>query len=241
MFKKIFILILILLTLNSVPNYLFSKGNENSKYYKKEAREFDKIARKILAPVYPVIANQIVKDFGITKGICVDIGCGPGHLMLEMAKITDLIFYGIDINPEMLKFANMNFNKANKKQRLVTIENDAHNLCLKDNFADIVISRGSLPFFHNKAQVFREIYRILKKDGVAFIGGGLGRDLDQEIINSINEKLNPIWKKKGWVKKVRIDPEEVKRILWEIGITDFKFHIDPGCPCSLWIEFHKKK
>jgi len=211
------------------------------KYFKRESKKFDRIARKILAPVYPAIAKQIVEDYEVTEGICVDLGCGPGHLMLEMAKLTDLEFYGLDFNPYMLDLARKNFNKNDFGQRLTVIKNDALNLCLKDNFADLVISRGCLPFINNKAQFFREAYRILKKGGTAFIGGGFGRDLDPSAVSIIQKKLQQEMEKKnnGGIPKMGV--EKIERILWEIGIKNYKILKDKGCPCSLWVEIHKDK
>jgi len=54
-------------------------------------------------PVYPVLARQIVDDYGITTGICLDIGTGPGYLGLEIAKITKVIVYLADIDEKVLE------------------------------------------------------------------------------------------------------------------------------------------
>ncbi len=50
--------------------------------------QFDQIAREIFAPIYPVIAEQIVRKTGITAGQCLDVGCG-GYLGMALAKITE--------------------------------------------------------------------------------------------------------------------------------------------------------
>jgi hypothetical protein len=45
-----------------------SKGNSG----KKGSGNMDEIAKTIFAPVYPVIADNIIRRFGITEGICID-------------------------------------------------------------------------------------------------------------------------------------------------------------------------
>ena len=40
--------------------------------------------------MYPLLAKQIVDDFGITKGVCLDVGTGSAAVIIELAKITDL-------------------------------------------------------------------------------------------------------------------------------------------------------
>ena len=42
------------------------------------------------AVMYPLLAKQIVDDFGITKGVCLDVGTGSAAVIIELAKITDL-------------------------------------------------------------------------------------------------------------------------------------------------------
>ena len=36
--------------------------------------------------IFPYLAEQIINDYEIEEGICLDIGAGPGSLGLEMAK-----------------------------------------------------------------------------------------------------------------------------------------------------------
>jgi hypothetical protein len=48
-----------------------------------DAQKFDRIARGVFAPVYPVIAGQIIARTGVTRGVCLDIGCGGGYLGAE--------------------------------------------------------------------------------------------------------------------------------------------------------------
>jgi hypothetical protein len=73
-----------------------------------DAQKFDRIARSLFAPVYPVIAGQINARTGVTRGICLDIGRGGGYLgaatrarfetVLETAGIASyIILYNEDI------------------------------------------------------------------------------------------------------------------------------------------------
>ena len=50
-----------------------------------DARQFDEVARTLFAPVYPLIADQIIQYTGITSGTCLDVGCGPGYLGAGLA------------------------------------------------------------------------------------------------------------------------------------------------------------
>jgi 2-polyprenyl-3-methyl-5-hydroxy-6-metoxy-1,4-benzoquinol methylase len=52
----------------------------------RNAMEFDKIAQEIFFPIYPVIADDILKLTGIRSGRLLDVGSGGGHLGLWVFK-----------------------------------------------------------------------------------------------------------------------------------------------------------
>ena len=42
--------------------------------------DFDKIANEIFFPIYEVIAQEALRILGRKNGVCLDVGCGGGHL-----------------------------------------------------------------------------------------------------------------------------------------------------------------
>jgi len=74
----------------------------------------------LLQPIYPLLAQQFVDDYGLQSGKCIDVGAGPGFIGIELAKITDMEIYFVDTVDEQLKLAQANFlasgseNKATK-------------------------------------------------------------------------------------------------------------------------------
>jgi len=54
------------------------------------AAQFNKTAKTVLAPAYPYLAEFIVDRFGLRDklGIGIDVGGGPGSLVLELSKQT---------------------------------------------------------------------------------------------------------------------------------------------------------
>ena len=68
---------------------------------------FYNTARTVFAPVYPALARQLVQDYGVTKGIAVDLGGAEGSLAIELAKITDLTVYSVDSNPAAVRLCNL--------------------------------------------------------------------------------------------------------------------------------------
>jgi ubiquinone/menaquinone biosynthesis C-methylase UbiE len=209
-----------------------------------EAARFDRIAKSVFKEVYPGLAEQILADYPVRGGLCVDLGCGPAYLTIEMAKRSGLRFIGVDIDSEAVAIAGRNVRKAGLSDRIRVETGDAQRLRFGDGIVDLVVSRGSFPFWQDRVQAFREILRILKPGGVAFVGGGMGRSISKEKKESIRKQLIELgfWKDgKNPVSAVsRFEMEETLELA---GITRYRIFGDgpgdSGCKCGMWIEIRK--
>ena len=54
-----------------------------------EPASYSLIAEIAFAPIYPYLAEQMVEKYGITSGMCVDVGSGPGSLAIALARVTE--------------------------------------------------------------------------------------------------------------------------------------------------------
>lgn len=195
----------------------------------KAALEMNKTANTIFKDIYPVIVNNILKDFKRKSGICLDIGSGPASMAIEMAKISDFKIYTIDISESMNKIAKENIIENKLEDRIEQFLGNVENLNFKDNSIDLIISRGSVYFWEDHVKAFSEIKRVLKKDGMAFIGGGFGnKELKEKIIKELREK-RPDWES---ASKKRFDKFNLKiadEICMKAGINNFsKIEDDRG-------------
>jgi SAM-dependent methyltransferase len=139
------------------------------------------------APVYPALAQQIVEDYGVTEGVCVDVGGGCGSLAIALARITDLRIYVLDIDPAAVRLCGILVDEAELTGRVIPVEGDAQDLPFRDGFADLIVSRGSIFFWPDQLAGLREAQRVLKPGGIAFIGGGFSRLLDPAIKRKLIE------------------------------------------------------
>ena len=105
----------------------------------------------------------------------------------KMDKISKTTFK--DIYPLI---ANQNIEKEGLEQRIFSMIADAHQLPFNNDSIDLIVSRGSMFFWKDKEQCFREINRILKSTGHAYIGGGFGSAKIKNKIISNNKKKNSI-------------------------------------------------
>lgn len=200
------------------------------------AQAYDRIAREIFAPVYPVIAGQIKVRTGITQGVCLDVGCGGGYLGIALAGTTDLQFYLMDKSPEMLEIADTNIVVSGLQRRLRTIQGDVHQIPRDDGSVDLVISRGSLFFWDDKTKAFAEIYRVLAPGGQAYIGGGMGTgELFEKIKEQINQRRHECsLDEKG--ERFADHRVAYRQALDEAGISSYTMTRNEE---GLWIRIHK--
>ena len=98
--------------------------------------------------------------------IIVDVGCGAGADLCIAARLVGASgqVIGVDFTPAMVAKARENAHRAGLSN-VIVYEADIAALPLLDACADVVISNGAINLGHDKAQVFREIYRILRSGG----------------------------------------------------------------------------
>lgn len=201
------------------------------------ALSMDKIAKGAFAPIYPLLAQQIVNTHRISKGICVDVGSGPGALSIALAKITDLVIYALDQSPHATRIAGENAAEAGVADRVKPVRENVTAMPFKDNFADLVISRGSIFFWEDKTAAFNDIYRILKPGGKTHIGGGFGsKALKEKIFAHMAEKDD------GWAHKVknRMSPENQAKITAALDASIISRYEISRSDAGYWIHITKE-
>jgi SAM-dependent methyltransferase len=139
-----------------------------------DSSKFSMVSRYAFAPVYPYLAGQIIDKFGLYSGTCIDVGSGPGNLAIEIARITEMKVYSLDIQPEMSRLARNNIRQAGLSERITAVTADVCQMPFPQDWADLVVSRGSIFFWENQTAGCCEIFRVLKPGGVAYCGGGMG-------------------------------------------------------------------
>jgi ubiquinone/menaquinone biosynthesis C-methylase UbiE len=205
-----------------------ASGNRDLSFYRYDGNH-------PFAAMYPLLARQIVEDYGMTCGRCLDIGTGGGPLLIELGKITDLELVGLDIDPTALALAADNVLRHGlDEKRFLWREGDVHAMPLPDDFAHFVVSRGSIPFWEDHAAAFREIRRVLQPGGLAVVGGGFSR------YQSFEEaaRMRPSWARKdNPEKRARwLHREYLEKALREAGVVCFNI-VEDGY--GTWAEIRK--
>ncbi|SMG43319.1 class I SAM-dependent methyltransferase [Dethiosulfovibrio salsuginis] len=197
----------------------------------------------MLAPIYPLLIQQFADDYRLEQGIALDIGTGPGFLGTELAKITDMEIYFVDLSDKALLSARERFERSETDNKAAFVQADVRSLPFEDDFADFIMSRGSIWFWEEPEKGLAEIYRVLKPGGTAIVGGGLGRyipsSMRQRLVTANRERM----KKSG---ETRPRFEDFSRmiesaLLDRAGVNSFRLiSEDPEGKSGKWVEIQKK-
>ena len=127
------------------------------------------------------VEKLLIEKYFPREGKILDIGCGAGRTTFGLAKLGYEDIIGIDITPGMIEKAKNNTRKLGED--ILFEVGDACNLKYRDNyFAGCLFSFNGImqiPERDNRIQAFKEIHRVLRKNGV-FIFSTHVRDSDPE-------------------------------------------------------------
>ena len=194
-----------------------------------------------LAPVYEPLAKEIVSQLSLASrgGVGIDLGSGPGTLILELCRRTRLHWINADINPHFFPYFMRKAEKAGLAGRVSAIRADAVQLPFRRNYAAVIVSRGSFQFWSDKLKAFRELYRVLKPGGVAYIGRGLPASMPLDVARDLRTRH-------GSGPKYDVNETEamLRSVMKDLRIERFKIHrphaANPDAVnYGIWLEFHK--
>ncbi len=200
----------------------------------KSAEGFARIAREVFAPIYPVIARQVLTWSGIHEGLCLEIGSGPGLLSVALAAKSNLSIIALDVDPAMARIARE--TAAGCAGRITPVMGDVHCMPVRDNSVSLIASRGSIYFWKDRPQAFREIWRVLRPGGAAFVGGSFGTSKLQETIFTKMRQQNPDWDRDVARRSGGATPGVLRRELAASRVAYSRIREEEA---GLWVEIRK--
>jgi ubiquinone/menaquinone biosynthesis C-methylase UbiE len=136
---------------------------------------------------YELVAHDIAQ-YGVAECI-LDIGTGPGQLLLAMRKIIpDARIIGVDISHAMVAWAQRNINKCGYDNQVEVRLAGANDLPFTEGSFDRVVSTGSLHHWKDPIGALSELYRVLRPDSYALLYD-LVRDIPKAICEDIRARF----------------------------------------------------
>lgn len=162
------------------------------------SRFYDSYINRTFVKWFRLIAADVkARHF---SGTIVDIGTGPGRLLLEVAKQVDGVeLVGIDISEDMVKIAKKNAEREGLADRVRYKVGSAYDTGLGGNSVDLILSTGMIHHLKNPGLAFDEFHRILRTGGEAWLYDGR-RDATKAEFEATIRKLGmegdlpvPLW------------------------------------------------
>ncbi len=184
-------------------------------------------------PVYPYLARHISELYGCRDGDIVEIGpfCG---VIFSLLKEKVGHSFRIATFPEgMGHFFRQEAGKQNLVEKIEIIETDSSLVGLDENHFDLAIFRGAF-FFPFLFEVdFSALYRILRRGGIALLGGGFGKFTPTSTIEKIKTRSRDLNLAIG---KTEIDEDQFRQDLRTRNLKgEFEFLSEGG----LWVLMRK--
>lgn len=217
------------------------QGRGGPSRLKRSAEGMIRASKGMLAPVYAPLAAQIVNDFKLAEkeGIGIDLGSGPGTLIVELCKRTRMHWVNADINPHFFPHFFRLAEGRGFGHRVSAMYADAQELPFRDDYADIIVSRGSYHFWPDQKKGFKEIYRVLKPGAVAYIGRGFSRDLRIDVVKRIRARRGG-----GMSADFQKEAGALRKMMTDLGIRDCRIQLPKssggeGVSYGIWVEINK--
>ena len=200
----------------------------------KSAEGFARIAREVFAPIYPVIAEQVLAWSGIQSGLALDLGSGPGFFAAALVEESELSVIALDTDPAMARIAQK--IAAGYRDRMIPVIGDVHCMPIRDGVVSLIVSRGSIYFWEDRPQAFCEIERVLRPGGAAFVGGSFGTAALRNDIFREMRLRNPDWDRDVARRSGGATPDLLRRELVASGVAHSRVREEEA---GLWVEIRK--
>lgn len=134
-----------------------------------DAVAYDRHCRFLLAPLFDGIAADVA-TVAPEGAQVLDVGCGPGHLSIRLARQHSLDVTGLDLDPAMIERARANADDARSGDRRPSfLVGDVASLPFPGASFDLVVSTLSMHHWADPRAGLAEIGRVLRPGGRALI------------------------------------------------------------------------
>jgi ubiquinone/menaquinone biosynthesis C-methylase UbiE len=199
---------------------------------------------------YPYVVADILRLCQPRKGFWVDLGAGKGQLTIPLIEASGNPVLMIDPKVEALAEGLEMGREKQLADHLFAVVGVAENLPLPDRSVDLLVSRGSIFFWEDPVKGLREVQRVLRPGGKAYIGGGAGSGYpaadEAQLIEQRNKNLEGEEAEK-WQRFVELRrPEQMRKWAEDAGLSNFRVlgrgaisADDPDVGQGVWLVYEK--
>lgn len=201
---------------------------------------------------YPYVVEDALRHCKPRKGFWVDLGAGKGQVAIPLIEATGNAVVMLDPNAAAMAEGLQAAREKGLEDRLAAVVAAAEKMPFPDGSVDLVISRGSIFFWDDPVQGLREVARVLRPGGKAYIGGGAGSGFPKwaadDLVKEREAKLHGEEAEK-WQRFVELRrPEQMRKWAEAAGMKDFTVMgkgavnaDDPRVGQGVWLLYEKRQ
>jgi hypothetical protein len=184
-------------------------------------------------PVYPYLSQQILELYNRKDGTILEIGPFSGLIFNLQKRNIGSSFLMAAFPPGMGYFFHEEARKQKVEDKVRVIDTNPALTGIEEESVDLAIFRGAF-FFPSLFEVnFSAIDRVLKKAGVAFIGGGFGKFTPDRVIKGIAKRSRDLNLQIG---KIEIGEDKLRHEIQNEGLQGKTEVTTEG---GLWVLLRK--
>ena len=210
------------------------------------AADYDRYTTDAVSTYDDGIIRRLLQEYrlmGRGPRTLLDVGTGTARLLIKIAEESEMDqvdLVGTDYFEEMVDQASRTITEAGLDGRITLEQSDVHQMPQPDETADLIVSRSTIHHWADPPQAFREIFRLLKRGGVAIIHEPRRNPAPEALA-----EFNRLRAEKG-IEPARMDekytPEEVRGFLDEADLQHNGLVLAPSQgPGSLGMEVRISK
>jgi SAM-dependent methyltransferase len=136
-----------------------------------DAVSYDALSRLLMGSFFEAIAADVATAAPDGGARILEVGCGPGHLSIRLARQHGLDATGVDLDPAMIERARANAGRSSEDDggRPLFLAGDVASLPFPDGSFDLVVSTLSMHHWADPTAGLAEIGRVLRRGGRVLI------------------------------------------------------------------------
>jgi ubiquinone/menaquinone biosynthesis C-methylase UbiE len=184
--------------------------------------------------IYPYLASQIMESYQRDFGMVLELGPFSGGISMALARLYPKLNITIaDESPEVLKYLRQEIATSGLAEKISVKKTNRGLLAFNSAQFDLIVFRGAFFFLNKEKYLLHEIFRVLRNGGIAFVGGGFGKDTPQELIDEIADESRVLNDSLG---RHRVSIIELEEMVRKSGLTEHcKIEVRGG----LWLNIKK--
>jgi SAM-dependent methyltransferase len=160
---------------------------------------------------------------------------------MELAGISSARFDVLVADSVEAEICNKRITESGLADRFTIHIGSSDSLPFADTTFVLVLAREAMRFWQTSEKTYREINRVLKNQGTAILGAGLGTAIE-------HNRAQRLW---GTVQQWRANtgrdpwaatkpvPDEIEQTLLTAGIDNYSMTVEGDCTCRTVIQWQK--